>query len=189
MAGDLTIALRELLTSDPAVSDMLAAVRSLDLPDCWIGAGFVRNHVWDHLHGYEKPTALNDIDVIYFDAGDLDEQVEKRLERDLHDRLPGYPWSVKNQRRMAGRNGDRPYRSTSHALEHWCETPTAVAIRLNDAGNIEVLAPLGLEDLFGLIVRPTPFARANPHKLAQYRARMKKKNWPRQWPGIRVLDL
>ncbi|WRQ77412.1 nucleotidyltransferase family protein [Pseudomonas saxonica] len=26
-------------------------VRSLNLPDCWIGAGFLRNAVWDYLHG------------------------------------------------------------------------------------------------------------------------------------------
>ncbi len=189
MGEDLTIFLQELLASDPEVLAMLATVRSLDLPDCWITAGLVRNHVWDHLHGYEEPTALNDIDVIYFDAGNLDEQAEKRLENDLHDRLPGHPWSVKNQPRMAYRNGDRPYRSISHALEHWCETPTAVAIRLNASDDIDILAPFGLDDLFGLVVRPTPFTRTNPQKLAQYRARMKKKNWPRQWPRIRVLGL
>lgn len=187
MHTDLNATLRDLLVADGAVLEMLNAVQSLDLPDSWITAGLIRNRVWDHLHDYSEPTKLNDIDVIYFDPDQPRKEVEKRLESKLHDRLPGYPWSIKNQARMAMRNGDWCYRSTSHALEHWCETPTAVAIRMNGGHDIDIMAPLGLDDLFGLIVRPTPYARSNPHKLSQYRERMAKKNWPRQWPKIRVL--
>ena len=46
--------------------DCLHALRSLDLPQGYIGAGFVRNAIWDELHKRVKPTPLNDIDVIYF---------------------------------------------------------------------------------------------------------------------------
>lgn len=187
MQRDLGFKLRDILLADDSVLGMLDAVASLDLPDCWITAGLIRNRVWDDLHGYQQPTALNDIDVIYFDPKHLNEAAEKSLDARLQKRLPDYPWSVKNQARMAIRNGDRPYRSTAHALEHWCEIPTAVAIRFASRDKIEIMAPFGLDDLFGLIVRPTPFARTHPHKLAQYRERMSKKNWPRQWPRIRVL--
>ena len=181
--------MRNLLAADGEFLTMLAAVRSLDLPDGWITAGAVRNRVWDYLHGYEAPTPLNDVDVIYHDADDLDEETEKRFETELHQRLPGHPWSVKNQARMAIRNGDGSYRSSSHALEHWCEIPTAVGVRLNVRDDIEMIAPFGVDDLFGLIVRPTPFAEGHPKKLAQYRERMNKKNWPHRWPRIRVLGL
>lgn len=186
---DLSATLRELLAADPIIMDMLAAVRSLDLPDGWMTAGVVRNRVWDHLHGYTEPTPLNDIDIIYLDPEDVDEASEKRFEAILRERMPRQPWSIKNQTRMAMRNGDPPYRSISQALEHWCETPTTVAVRLNSANKIKILAPFGLTDLFDLIVRPTPFASTHSNKLAQYRERMIKKNWPRQWPRIRVLDL
>lgn len=189
MDDGLNIRLRHVLDTDPTVREMLAAVRSLELPDCWMTAGVVRNRVWDCLHGYDEPTALNDIDVIYVDPDDLDEASEKRMEGALRAHQPEHPWSVKNQARMALRNGDTPYRSAAHALEHWCETPTAVGIGLNTMDGIEIIAPLGLDDLFNLIVRPTPFARAHPNKLAQYRERMAKKNWSRQWPRLRVLGL
>lgn len=168
---------------------MLETVRTHGPPEAWITAGAVRNRVWDHLHGYAEPTALNDIDVIYLASDNLDETLEKRYEAALRQRLPGRPWSVKNQARMAGRNGDDPYRSIGQALQHWCETPTAVGVRLDTDDRIEIIAPLGLGDLFDLVVRPTPFASEYPHKLEQYRDRMAKKNWPRQWPRIRVLDL
>ena len=45
----------------------LKAVESLSLPDCWIGAGFVRNTVWDALHSHPITGALlGDVDVVYF---------------------------------------------------------------------------------------------------------------------------
>ena len=44
--------------------DALRAVHHLGLPDCWVGAGFVRALVWDHLHGYNEATPLDDVDLI-----------------------------------------------------------------------------------------------------------------------------
>ncbi|MEZ5935294.1 MAG: nucleotidyltransferase family protein [Alphaproteobacteria bacterium] len=189
MGDDRQGVLIDLIRSDPSMMAALAAVRDLDLPHGWIAAGFVRNRVWDHLHGHAEPTPPNDIDVVYFDPNSQDEVVEKRHEAALQARLPGQPWSVKNQARMAGVNGDPPYRDLAHALACWCETPTPVGARLTAAGGVELIAPLGLDDLFDLIVRPTPHARSHPAKLAQYRERMARKNWPRLWPGIRVLHL
>ena len=168
---------------------VLQVVRSLELKDAWITAGFVRNRVWDHLHGFDEPTPLNDIDVIYLDPERIDPAFEKEQDGRLAERLPSLPWEVKNQARMAERNGDPPYRSIDDALRHWCETPTAIGVQLNQDDQVVTTAPLGLGDLFALVVRPTPFARSHPRKLAQYKARMAKKNWPGLWPRIRVLDL
>ena len=50
--------------------EQLRAVRSLALPDWCIAAGFLRNRVWDHLHGIAPARPPVDIDVIYFDASD-----------------------------------------------------------------------------------------------------------------------
>ncbi len=188
MKTDFENRLREFLEADSSFCNMLQALTSLGLADGWLAAGLIRNRLWDHLHGYDEPTALNDIDVIYFDADDLSKKTEKALEAALRDRQPGCPWSVKNQARMAIRNGDQAYRSSVHAMTFWCETPTAIAVRRSAEGAIEIAAPFGLDDLFGLIVRPTPFASANPHKLAQYHKRMKQKNWSRPWPRLRVLS-
>ena len=46
----------------------LVAVRSLRLDSWCIGAGAVRSLVWDTLHGYETPSSLEDVDVVYFDS-------------------------------------------------------------------------------------------------------------------------
>jgi hypothetical protein len=189
LSDPLALDLIGLIGADADIVRALEAVAALGLPDCWITAGMIRNRVYDRAHGYAAPTPLNDVDVIYFDPDRCDESIEKRLEAALRDRSPDLPWSVKNQARMAARNGDLPYRSSSHALEHWCETPTAVGARLQDDRRIEVIAPLGLVDLFDLVVRPTPHAGRTPAKLAAYRARMAAKNWPARWPRLQVLDL
>jgi hypothetical protein len=175
-----------LVAADAWMMAALGAVAGLGLPDAWIGAGFLRGAVWDRLHGYASRTPLDDIDVVYFDAETREPAAEAALERRLGAELPGLPWSVKNQARMHLRNGDAPYRDSADALAHWLETPTAVALRLNPGGDLELLAPLGTEDLLGLVVRPTPHARTQEHRLAAYRARLEKKNWPAKWPKLRV---
>ena len=176
-----------LVAADGWMMAALGAVAGLGLPDCWIGAGFLRGAVWDRLHGYTERTPLDDIDVIYFDPAALDPAVDAALEWRLDARLPGLPWEVRNQARMHLRNGDAPYRDTADALTHWLETPTAVALRLNQAGALELLAPFGTGDLLDMVVRPTPHARAHAHRLAAYRERVEKKNWSAKWPKMRVV--
>src|SRR3546814_5514712 len=59
-------------SSDVCSSDLMAilrAVRSLDLPDWAVGAGAIRNRVWDRM--YALPDGpLADIDVLFFNAAD-----------------------------------------------------------------------------------------------------------------------
>lgn len=160
---------------------VIAAARRLDLPDWAVGAGFVRNLVWDHLHDRAVPTPLNDVDVLCFDAGDTGRAVEARAERALRAALPDCPWSVRNQARMHLGNGDRPYRDTGDAMTHWLETATAIAVRQEPDGRLGLLAPFGTADLFALRIVPTPAGRRRPDALA---TRLHAKGWPRTWPRL-----
>lgn len=174
--------LAALIAADPEALRMLRAVRALALPDWAIGAGFVRNRVWDSLSGRAAPTVPNDTDVLYFDTTDRGPEAETALEARLWTALPDAPrWSVTNQARMHGENGDRPYVSTEDALWFWLETPTCVAVRLESDDSLTVLAPHGLDDLFGLRVRPTPNGRLKPEA---YRARLRSKDFAARWPRV-----
>jgi len=84
------------------------------------------------------------------------------------------------------RNRDRPYESTEDALGFWLETPTAVAVRLDDDDRLTILAPFGLSDLMAMTARPTAAGRA---KADQYSARMATKNRPATWPRVTVEGL
>lgn len=102
------------------------------------------------------------------------------LERVLSERCPTVTWSVKNQASMHVRNGDEPYRSATDAMRFWPETATAVAVRWQASGVCEVAAPLGVEDLLGLTLRPAgQFATTKRHL---YRHRIESKHWTATWP-------
>jgi len=83
----------------------------------YLSAGFVRNLIWDKLHGYEQMTPLNDIDLIYFDSVSSSISVssaglvkeEKQIEQALKAVMPECNWSVKNQVRMGLKHGHAPY--------------------------------------------------------------------------------
>lgn len=173
-----------LLEAHPELRRLLGLVELLALPDGWIGAGFVRNAVWDVLHGRAPdPRRQGDIDVVFFDPDDTREVRDGGLEQRLRHLDPTMAWSVKNQARMHSRNGDRPYRSTEDAIAHWPETATAVAARLV-RGHVEVIAPHGVGDLFDLVMRPTPAFR---NKMDIYRKRLLEKDWPSRWPRLTIL--
>lgn len=161
-------------------------VGSLNLPDCWVGAGFIRNTVWDTLGTCAlEPKVLNDVDVLWFDPESSSSEIDEQLEQQLGNLDPSVQWSVKNQSRMHTHNGDAPYQSVMDAMRYWPETATAVAARCNGAVNIEFLAPFGLDDLFLGVIRPTP--RFMTEKRAIFDLRCREKGWLEQWPFLRVV--
>ena len=172
-----------LLQASTVHREILQTVAELDLPDCWIAAGFVRNLVWDHIHGFSPPTPLNDIDVIYFDRGDTSCGPERQIEASLNHLFPNVAWQVRNQARMHLRNNDAPYGSSSDAMAHFPETATAIGARVIETG-IQIAAPSGLVDLFSLFVRPTPHYL---DKMDIFHARMMEKNWRSIWPRLTIL--
>lgn len=172
--------LEDILRRAPLRREALEIARSLALPDWAIGAGFIRAAVWDELSGFTAASAVDDIDVLYFDPLDLSRERDATIESRLREIEPALPWSVRNQARMHVRNGDAPYASTADALRFWLETPTCVAVRLGAQGGLEIIAPYGLEDLFSMSIRPTPRGRV---RKAAYIARLTEKKWLERWPN------
>ncbi|MCM0673575.1 nucleotidyltransferase family protein [Micromonospora phytophila] len=175
-----------IVLDDPLRRRIVTTVEQLGLPDCWIAAGFVRNAVWDHLHGYDTAAPVNDIDVVYFDTTDSaggggGRAAERTAEIRLAEWFPGLPFSVKNQARMHLRNGHDPYRSTADAVSWWPETCTAVGIA--NVNKPRILAPYGLSDLLRLVVRPTS---GDPETTHLVRRRTLEKQWLQRWPKLTV---
>ncbi|CAM1357750.1 nucleotidyltransferase family protein [Tenacibaculum xiamenense] len=160
--------------------EVLRTVRTLNLNDCWIGAGFVRNKIWDVKHNKLR-TKLNDIDVIYFDEIKCSKEEDLQLEYKLVKVNPSLKWSVKNQARMHIKNGHHQYNDCYEAISFWPETATSVAVRLNDNDEIECIAPYDLDDLFNLVVKPTP-----EFNVDVYNARIKKKKWLEKWNKLNI---
>ncbi len=162
----------------------MIAVRDAGPPAGWIGAGFVRDAVWDRLHGRAPAPPAGDVDVLWYAPGEGAGR-DATAEAMLSAACPGVDWSVKNQARMHGRNGDAPYSDVTDAMRHWPETATAVAVRLTAAGMVEVAAPYGLDDLFAGVVRPT--ARFAADRRAIFDARVTGKGWLARYPLLRIV--
>jgi len=172
-----------LVREDREMMEILRLVRDLHLPDCWVGAGFVRNKVWDHLQGVSTPR--NDIDVIYFNPEDTSLESEDRYWQKLQDKRPELAWSVKNQARMHIYNNEAPYLNSTDSVSHWVESATCVAVTLKENASLALMAPHGIDDLVNMVVRPSPgFNRS----LDIYRDRVRRKKWQEIWPNLKIIE-
>lgn len=159
------------------------------LPPAWyLGAGCIAQAVWNHLSQTEPMTGINDLDLVYFDAGDLSEAGEEALARRLRQELGGLGVriDVKNQARVhlwyEGHFGYpiRPYCSLEDAVTSWPTTATCVGVRRSSQGMI-VSAPYGLNDLFGMVVRP------NKRQITREIYERKARRWIQNWPDLQII--
>jgi hypothetical protein len=158
---------------------VLKLIKEINYPDCWIGAGFVRNRVWDYLHNYKYDTPLNDIDVVYYSKDYSFQGKDKKLAFELTNNI-GKKVSIKNQAFMHLYNNHEQYVSTYNAISYWTETATCIGVRLID-DELQVMAPHGLNDLFALLITPTD-ASSNGCNIVL--RRVHEKNWLSLWPRL-----
>lgn len=144
--------------------------------------GFLRNKVWDYLHGIKRDIAdTNDIDLVYLDRENVSEENDYVLSEKMSGTL-GLCWEIVNQAYTHGWHNHKWYMSTSEAISHWVETPTCVAVTLEE-GELEIIAPHGISDLVNLIVRPSPTRTDN---LDLFYKRIEDKQWLLKWPKLKV---
>ena len=182
----------QIIEEDEWMMDILRSAESLNLPDWWIGAGFVRGKVWDILHEYKKRTPVPDIDIIYFDKKDFSKieaskyttKAEEEYQKILKHKMPAVKWSVTNQARMHLFHKDKPYRNSEEALSNRVETATCIGVKINK-NKIILCAPWGIKDLTSLILRPSPAFRNN---LKTFYQRVGYKEWIKKWPKLTIRE-
>ncbi|MBP9836807.1 MAG: nucleotidyltransferase family protein [Candidatus Pacebacteria bacterium] len=174
----------ELVKNDEWMMSVLKEAEKLNLPDWMIGAGFLRNKVWDYLHGFKKEISdTRDIDLIYFNDENQNEKADEELSLKMQGKL-GLEWEIVNQAYThKWHNREEPYADSSEALSEWVETATCVAVTLKNC-EPEIIAPHGLSDLVGLIVRPT---LSHKNNLELFHNRVQSKNWLNKWPKLKVV--
>ena len=175
-----------ILRGDPIRWHLLELVSQLNLPDCWIAAGFIRNAVWDALHGRSPRPPRGDVDVIWFDPDRAEAIHDRTCEEALRAAAPSIDWSVKNQARMHARNGDSRYHCATDAMRYWPETATAVAARRCGSDQLDIASPVGLDDLFNLVLRPTQ--RFAGEKRPLFQQRVEAKAWMTTWPLLKLAE-
>lgn len=166
----------------------LATARGLGLASWCIGAGAVRNRVWDHLHGC-APSATGDIDLVFFDPS-LPPSHDLALCQRLQATHPEWDWDVTNQAHVhlwyeqVFGTPVPPLHSLAEGVATWPEYATCVGLTLTADHTLHVLAPHGLDDLFALRVRHNPTRATAAH----FTARHTHKGWLQHWPRLTVCD-
>ncbi|MEH7463776.1 nucleotidyltransferase family protein [Bacillus thuringiensis] len=176
----------QLVKEDRWMMDILQTAKQLQLSDWWVCAGFVRSKIWDTLHGFEERTPFPDIDVVYFDAKNIDESEEKKYEQQLLHMSPNVPWSVKNEARMHIISNMPPFSSSVDAISKFPETATALGLKLNEQDEIVLAAPWGVQDVINLEIRPTPYYETTKEYANIYEERVSKKKWKEKWSKVKV---
>lgn len=190
---------RHFVRHTPWLMQALDAARQQGWASWCIGAGAVRCAVWEALHGRSAgalpPASLGDMDLVYFDAWEVaqgDWQSAQALARQqLQDRLPWAQWEVVNQAAVhcwyRGADGQpvQPFASLAQAVASWPEVATCVGVYLDAGDALQLLAPLGLDDLLALRVR---YNASHPERVGArtYAERMQSKQWQRHWPRLEI---
>jgi uncharacterized protein len=184
LLDDLEVALEQ----NKWLREILERFEEIALPDSWLVAGSIAQTIWNLGCGRSAELGLKDVDLIYFDDQDLSFDAEASHERRLRDlfrRLP-IKLDVKNEARVHLWYEERfgysikPYLSSADAIATFPTTATAVGVR-RKRGKLECSAPFGLDDLFGLVVRP------NKRQITRPIYEAKVDRWRSIWPRLTFL--
>lgn len=179
----------EAVSDSPLLRPFLEKWTLIDLPDCWLVAGALAQTVWNRRFSMDPGHGIADIDIVYFDAGDLSERAEARHAARIRAAFSGIPaWiDVKNQARVHLWYADRfgfeiaPYDSVSEAIATFPTTATAFGIRPGQGG-FALDAPFGLADVVNAVIRP------NKTQASREVYENKAERWKVLWPDLTVID-
>ncbi|MEO8183023.1 MAG: nucleotidyltransferase family protein [Deltaproteobacteria bacterium] len=168
---------------------LLQLVKELGPPEAFVAAGAIRDTVWDVLTGRASTGPHADVDVVYWAAAEI-EGGSHTHEMRLRAADPSINWEVTNQATVHLWHWRTrgllvaPLQSVADGLSSWPETATAVGIRLTKEGAVDILAPLGLVDLFALRLRHNPAQEGTDI----FWQRVESKRWMQRWPELELVS-
>ncbi|MFL5267043.1 MAG: nucleotidyltransferase family protein [Stellaceae bacterium] len=168
--------------------EILQRFDEVALPDGWLVAGSIAQTIWNLALGRPAGFGIKDVDLVYFDAQNLSFEAEAENEQRLRDLFRHLPvkLDVKNEARVhlwyerSFGYPIAPYQSARAAIATFPTTATAVGVRCK-AGKFECCSPFGLDDLFGLVVRP------NKKQITQSIYVGKIERWRSIWPELKYI--
>jgi hypothetical protein len=90
--------LRSILGRSPWFVGVLETVGAVSPPNWWIGAGVIRDVVWEQRFSEAAAEIqTKDVDVAFFDGGDLTRDRDELVESQLVRRRPDVAWDANNQ--------------------------------------------------------------------------------------------
>ena len=152
----------DIVRSQPVFHEPLVKARGLALPQWRIVAGVIYNTVWNVLTERPPGTGIRDVDLFYFDGGDLSWEAEDRVIKEGEDVFAAseIPVEIRNQARVHLWYPDKfgqevsPLENSDESLMRFSSETHAVGLRLETDGTLDLCAPFGLDHIFSFRVGP-----------------------------------
>lgn len=181
--------LKNMLISTEYLWNILKQIKLIQLPNWYLGAGSIAQTYWNYQHGFLPNNYIKDIDIAYFDKSDLSEESEQLHEIKIRNLFldMSVKFDVKNQARVHlwyEKKFDfaiKQYSSTEQAISTWPTTSTCIGVKYEN-NNLSIYAPYGLNDLFGMVVRP------NKTLITKDIYQVKVKRWLECWPLLKIIS-
>lgn len=177
----------EIINNSPYLSNLLKIVKGLNLEEWSIGAGVIRDIIWSELHEI-KPDTPRDVDVVFFDEK-VSPKKDKEIQLYLRKEYPNIPWEVTNQAFVHLWHEKKfefpiqPIRSLEEAISTWPDTATCIGAYLDTRGEIGIIAPYSLDDLFNMVLRHNP--KKVPREI--FLKRIESKKLKQKFPKVKVI--
>jgi hypothetical protein len=191
--GELRAFLASVLRNE-FVAEILERTRGIDLPEWYLSGGCLFQTVWNIDHGFEPSTGILDYDLFYFDDADLSQRAERTIGGDIARTFAHLPVKIEvsNQARVHLWYEDefgapcRAFECCEDGIDAFLAICCCFGVR--DTGEtLQVYAPHGFDDLFGLVVRPNP-ARTIESSVLSNVYRSKVERWSQVWPRLTIVQ-
>lgn len=181
--------LKQIILAKQALIQRLIYLKQI-YAEAYLSAGVIRNLVWSSLHQQQYQIENTEIDVIFFDENEQNQHITQEIYEKLTQKFPENDWDVVNQALVhtwyttEKNQAISAYLSLYEALSTWPETATAIAVRLIEHDEMEIIAPFGLSDLFELKLR------WNDRLVSRdvFIQRLRSKRFLQRWEKLQIVD-
>jgi hypothetical protein len=180
--------LQTILQQNKLIQQIFDRANQIRMPQWYLGAGCIAQTVWNYLSGQELTAHISDLDLVYFDVQDRSYEEEHRHIHHIEELFKdiSIPIDVKNQARVhlwyEKHFGYpiKPYQSLEDAINSWPTTATSIGVTYRH-NEFVVYAPYGLNDVFGMIVKP------NKVQITEEIYVNKVTRWKQCWPQLTIM--
>ncbi len=180
--------LEKILRKNTNLMKILEILEKDEIINYYVGAGAINQTVFNYYHDYDIDYGIKDYDIVYYDEDlsyEKEDIVIKRLQEKLKDIAAEV--DIKNEARVHlwyyEKYGikRKPYTSVADAIASWGATVTCIGVKL-EKGRFVVYAPYGLNDLFGMVLRPVK----RDFTKDAYDERTSR--WMKKWPLLKKIE-
>lgn len=180
--------LETILMENKDLVSILKVLEKIGLDNYYVGAGAINQTVFNYYHGYQINYGIKDYDVVYFDEDlsyESEDFVIKKIKKELG--ILADLVDIKNEARVhlwyneKYHTNRKPYSSVEDAIASWGATVTCIGVRISN-GKMMVYAPYGLDDIFGMVIRPVK----KDFSKVMYDERASR--WQKKWPKLKKIE-